>query len=175
MFEDELLWLYQQARSSRLIVEIGVWKGRSTTALALGTLGVVYAVDHWLGSPEELESAHFVMATSEGRELVLLEAMRNLGPLREAGRCVPIMLDSAAAQALIAPAVQARGGADMIFLDGSHDYRSVARDISIWRPLVADGGLLCGHDYPWPGVTQAVRELIGPVELGPGSIWSKRL
>jgi hypothetical protein len=63
----------------------------------------------------------------------------------------------------------------MVFLDGSHDYESVVRDILAWRSLVADGGLLCGHDHSWPGVERAVLELLGDVDAGPGSIWHKRM
>ena len=175
MYDEELLWLHQQATRCRIIVEIGTWKGRSTAALAMGTPGVVYAVDHWRGSPDELETGHAVMATDEGRESVFFDAMRNLYPFIDAGRCVPIVLSSASAHDLLAPMLRERGGADLIFLDGSHDCESVTGDIYFWRPLVAEGGLLCGHDFPWPGVTKAVSELVGTVDLGPGSIWHKRL
>ena len=177
MYDDELLWLHEQAKQSRLIVEVGVWQGKSTLALALGTPGIVYAIDHWRGSPSELASYHAVCQEEAGRRDVFLSAMRNLHGVIDSGRCVPIPLSSEKAAELLAPLLRQAGGAGMIFLDGGHDYESLARDIYIWRTLLAEGGLFCGHDHKpeFPGVDRATSELIGQVEIGPGSIWSKRL
>jgi len=67
-----------------------------------------------------------------------------------------------------------RGAADVVFLDGSHDYASVRHDISQWRPCVRDWGRLAGHDYDdnWPGVKQAVDEAFGQnVRVKHGNVW----
>ncbi len=47
MSEDELVWLAEQAGKSKRILEVGSHLGRSTSALAINTRGVVYAVDLW--------------------------------------------------------------------------------------------------------------------------------
>ena len=39
------------------------------------------------------------------------------------------------------------GIADMVFIDASHNYSSVKRDIKIAQRLCRRGGTLCGHDY----------------------------
>ena len=58
MSTQELEWLYNTAKSlpkGSLIVEIGSWKGRSTSALYLGA-GInkaVVAIDTWQGTPSE--------------------------------------------------------------------------------------------------------------------------
>lgn len=50
-----------------------------------------------------------------------------------------------------------------VYLDGAHDKPSVAMDIEAWWPLVADNGILAGHDWEMksgdhPGVKEAVLE-----------------
>ena len=37
--------------------------------------------------------------------------------------------------------------ADLIFIDGAHDYKNVKRDIREWLPKIRSGGVLAGHDY----------------------------
>ena len=36
---------------------------------------------------------------------------------------------------------------DFVFIDASHDYDSVKKDIEMWYPKVKKGGILAGHDY----------------------------
>jgi len=50
----------------------------------------------------------------------------------------------------------------MVFIDGDHSYEGGAADIAAWLPKTRK--LLCGHDYNtpvWPGVTEAVGEILG--------------
>ena len=48
--------------------------------------------------------------------------------------------------------------ADLVYLDGSHEYEDVRADIEAWYPKAKK--ILCGDDYSpwWPGVRQAVDE-----------------
>jgi hypothetical protein len=52
MEDHSLVWLAEQAAIHNSIVEVGCWRGKSTTCLADNTSGIVYAVDHWKGSEE---------------------------------------------------------------------------------------------------------------------------
>ena len=51
---------------------------------------------------------------------------------------------------------------DLIFIDASHMRKQVLLDCEAWWPLLAEGGLLCGHDIDHPrpkwGVKEAVEE-----------------
>jgi predicted O-methyltransferase YrrM len=47
-------WLREQARASQRIIEVGVWKGRSTLVLARATRGTVWAVDQQRSAREAL-------------------------------------------------------------------------------------------------------------------------
>lgn len=51
---------------------------------------------------------------------------------------------------------------DLIFIDGSHAYKDVLRDMEVWVSKVKSGGVVCGHDFCQmkPGVVRAVGEYI---------------
>ena len=164
MIEGELRWLIEQASTRRTIIEIGSWKGRSTKALALSALGVVYSVDHWLDGPvpqsaTRLWDSDWLEVSYRGSGTVKAEFERNLAPELASGKCVMVVVESRKGVAKVLDLLGGRK-ADMVFIDGDHQYEMVKEDILLWRPLLADGGLLCGHDYPWPGVYKAVAELV---------------
>jgi predicted O-methyltransferase YrrM len=52
------------------------------------------------------------------------------------------------------------GSIDCVFIDASHDYDNVKKDITAYLPKVKSGGILAGHDWSWHGVRKAVTELI---------------
>lgn len=171
MSDVELAFLGTRAQTHKLIVEIGSFHGRSTRALADNTAGMIYAVDTWQGSPEHQGMPETARAEDAFRE--------NLRDHIATGRVVPIKTNSLSAACILA----SKGiRPDMIFIDAAHDYESVRADIAVWAPLLADGGLLCGHDFgdqaametteEW-GVTRAVTEACPDFQRGPGSIWIK--
>ena len=50
---------------------------------------------------------------------------------------------------------------DFLFIDASHTYEDVLRDIQLWHPKVKENGIIAGHDYnfgDFPGVPKAVNE-----------------
>lgn len=49
---------------------------------------------------------------------------------------------------------------DFCFIDASHEYKDVIRDINAYLPKIKDGGIIAGHDYinHHPGVVKAVDE-----------------
>lgn len=53
--------------------------------------------------------------------------------------------------------------ADLVYLDGSHEFADVRDDIARWYPKA--NKILCGDDYSswWPGVRQAVDESPLPI------------
>jgi hypothetical protein len=151
MTEAELHWLKHRAEVMESIVEIGSWHGRSTSALLEGCRGVVYAVDHWLGSPDERESTH------KRAHLAFDEFMANVG---DAPNLKVVRLASIQA-ALVLPDV------DMVFIDGDHSFEAVSRDIKLWRPKCKR--VLAGHDADMDSVANALEGI--RYKRGPGSIW----
>jgi len=160
MSPEELAWLAEQARTHTQIAEIGSWRGRSTAALADNTPGTVFAIDTWEGSKETDFDPGF---QAGGAEWLWQEFLRNRADNVRWARMASVEA---------ARWFAGQGETfDMIFIDGAHDYESVKEDIAAWRPLLAPGGLFCGHDY-WPDgeVTRAVNDTIS-AHAAAGSIW----
>jgi len=162
MNEPELAWLAEQASKNYRIVEVGCWQGRPTTVLADNTEGKVFAVDHWLGSEEHQE---FLRDKPEDYVLKLWE--KNLRYHLASHKVYKIQGYS---HIIAAHWLKNKQLFDMVFIDASHDYANVKRDIQCWEPLVIKGGTLCGHDYGYPPVTKAVQELVPGVQSH-HSIW----
>lgn len=163
---QELAWLRQQASSAQVVVEVGSWHGRSTYALAEACPGTVYAIDHFAGSIGDC--APELSDASESGPAARAAFKENLASFLQTGKV--ILLDVASDLGL-ASLARRRVRADMIFLDGAHDYASVCMDIRAAKEILAPGGLLCGHDLDREGVRQAVTELCPGWQAGAGSIW----
>jgi predicted O-methyltransferase YrrM len=145
----ELRWLIKHAATAKTVVEIGASRGRSGKAFADGTDATVFSVDpHAEGTWRDFS--------------------RNLKDHIASGKVVPVRLRSEKALPYLPKVV------DFIFIDGDHAYDAVHRDIVLYRPLVAVGGILCGHDYTQmprhAGVRRSVEELFERFAVY-GSIW----
>lgn len=140
----ELIWLATQAYEHKFIVEVGSFLGRSTRAMADNTSGLVFAFDDWFG-PRDINL--------DGREHCYEVFVKNMSDLIDYGKVIVIKGDHGDISVIpewLSP--------DMVFIDGSHEYESVKRDIYTWKAKLASGGLLCGHDAQLPGVRQALDE-----------------
>lgn len=156
----ELHWLAGQAAKRERIVEIGSWMGRSTTALAQSTKGIVYAVDTWEGSAEHVDIMKSLTPDN------LFKAFQH--HTADLGNIIPIRKPSLEA------VKEMIDDLDMVFIDGSHDYDNAKADILAWKSKLRAGGLLCGHDFTYSeGVTRAVKELLPDAVPVPGTdIWA---
>ena len=45
-----------------------------------------------------------------------------------------------------------------LYIDTTHEYEHVIKEIDAWYPKVKLGGIIAGHDYFTPGVHRAVNE-----------------
>jgi len=149
MFEPELDWLYNTARKlprGSIIIEIGVWKGRSSAALyeGAGLEKSVISIDTWQATPEAKDA--YLEAQTTDVFQVYLENMRHLGfnPL-------PYVHGQLGPQYLKQDSVEAAncfddGSVDLVFIDGDH-YRC-GEDIDAWFPkLKGVDSMITGHDY----------------------------
>ena len=79
-------------------------------------------------------------------------------------RLIPIQGDSSS-MADVVPNV------DLVFIDADHSYTGCKKDILAYREKVLPGGIFSGHDIDFPGVNQAVNELVEGFEVGPNNVW----
>ena len=162
MADTELTYLASLAERSHCILEVGSWKGRSTSALAHHSPGIVVAVDTWQGSVE-----HQAELKGKPASGVFHAFSANVARY---DNIWPLLANSQTGARIISHSPMRF---DLIFIDASHDYESVKADIVAWLPLLAPGGILCGHDYMRWGVKSAVRQLVPRHRLVPNtSIWS---
>jgi hypothetical protein len=138
--------------SSGRFVEVGTWLGKSASYLAVEIINSgkdikLDCVDTWRGSQE-----HLNMDLVKNDELYN-QFLKNIEPVSVAIN--PIRMDSVEASKLYDDE-----SIDFVFIDASHDYENVKKDILAWYPKVKDGGVFAGHDYfsDWPGVMSAVNE-----------------
>jgi predicted O-methyltransferase YrrM len=65
-----------------------------------------------------------------------------------------------------------RESLDFVFIDSSHDYDSVLKDLIAWYIKVRVGGLFCGHDLNLTGVRDALNDFgIEYKESGVDNVW----
>ena len=66
------------------------------------------------------------------------------------------------------------GSLDFYFIDASHTYKNVVKDIQAWTPKLKPDGWMIGHDIDYPSVDKAVKDTIGFYEVGPDNVWIAR-
>lgn len=161
--QNEFQWLYEKAHGMETILEIGAWKGKSTFSLLSGCKGIVWSVDHFRGSPLEINGAEREAQDGKIKDIFL----QNVGHFSNLHL---LEMDS-----LDAVKQFKEKSIDMIFIDGDHRLEAVRLDLKVWYPICKK--LFCGHDYDpgHPGVVQAVDELGMNVVVGPDWIWSMRI
>ena len=156
---NEAATLYELAtRAKGAIVEIGSWQGRSTAALALGSMDgsqhPVYAIDSFVGVPPlDRPTAGGQRPGWSSSSPELLRANLDRVGVNGLVRIVPKPSLEAAAEA---------PECDLLFVDGGHDYDSVKIDLAAYLPKVQLGGFVALHDCTSsePGVCQAVDEVM---------------
>lgn len=151
----ELTWLATQAMERKLIVEFGSLHGRSTRAMADNNKGIIWAVDPWKGDYIYEDGSEVPINT-----YVMPMFIHNMGEHYTTQHVIPVRQFSYQ--------FSLDWPVDMVFIDGDHRYNTVVKDIKKAYELLRPGGLICGHDYghpAWPGVKQAVDELVGTVNI----------
>lgn len=156
--KNPLRKLVERIPENSSMVEIGSYLGESTLIfLDSGRLFMVYAVDPWVNGydPEvkDIASFRFDMDLVEARFDEVVAPYRN--------HIFKLKMTSEQASSNFPDQ-----SLDFVYIDGNHTYESVKQDIVIWRKKIRLGGIIAGHDYGWPGLTQAIIEELGEIPIG---------
>lgn len=134
-----------------VVVEIGSFKGRSTVFLGLGvkkTPGIlIFSIDPHIGSPEKSLEYSKIDTLPEFKENIKKFSLEN--------RVVSIRETSSKAFLDFSRLI------DLLFIDGSHLYPDVKKDLKNWTKKIKKGGMVVLHDATsLPGPWQAAKERI---------------
>ena len=171
------------------VIEVGSWKGLSTTTMA-GVLkrygfdgdgSSIIAIDTWLGAPEfwtwglETNDPSRSLFLKNGYPSVFYVFTKNVKKLGYENIIAPFPISSAQGADVL---TQRQIKADIVYIDASHEYDPALQDIQLYWKLLKVGGVMLGDDYlfpNWPGVIKAVDEFaasVGQVPTISGVVWS---
>jgi predicted O-methyltransferase YrrM len=148
------------------IIEVGTWHGASAIQMARNLpngMGRIYCVDTWLGALEfwttHKDTPERDLMLKHGYPQVYYHFLRCVQAAGVERYITPIPMPSLmAARYLSSEKVQA----DVIYIDGSHEYDDVKADIAAYMPLLRTGGTMFGDDFSaFEGVARAVEETFG--------------
>lgn len=124
--------LARYAGGCRMLAEVGVWHGVTTTRLraAMAPDGVLFAID-----PYPVGRLGFSMQQRIARSEVARVPNGRIEFVRSTGAEAARSLASIAAGAL-----------EFLFIDGDHSYEGLQADWEGWGGLVAAGGVIALHD-----------------------------
>ena len=130
-------------------VEVGSFLGKSAVFMAVEIINSgkrikFDCIDHWKGSEEHHDNENI------DAENLYEKFLENIQPVK--GIINPIRAESVMASKLYEP-----NSLDFIFIDASHDERSVREDLTYWMPRLKENGMIAGDDIDNEGVANAVK------------------
>ena len=149
----------------KTIIEVGTWKGASAIHMAEICKrekidAKIICVDSFWGGEEIYRLGFSKNNTSEKGTLSVLDTFLSNVKLTENTQIIyPFPQTTKIASRML----QQRGvGAELIYVDASHDEEDVVEDIKYFLPLLRKGGILFGDDYSnsWPSVVSAVNKTL---------------
>lgn len=160
--EAELTYIASLASRSKVVVELGSWRGRSAVCWAenLPEDGILYAVDTFDDAAFGCES--FPGDTNEmkkEKDWLWRQFLKHTQHV--AHKIVPLRMTTTQGIRAVRELGYRDRGVDVVFIDAAHDARSVEEDITSATTL--NPRTLCGHDYgfaDWPDVKVVVDRLI---------------
>ena len=167
--ERQYLYLLNNTPEGGIFVELGTWKGKSTSFIVTEIINRkrkidFYAVDLFRND-ENMDKKEII---AYGKTYSIYdEYKKNTEHL--SSHYKTIISDSSKASNYFDDE-----SVDVIFIDAGHTYESVKADIISWLPKIKKGGIISGHDYreSWKDdVIKAVNEILGKPDFIENECW----
>lgn len=163
----------------KLIIEVGTFFGGSARHMAVLAKDFnkdveIVCIDTFLGSVEHWHNHQYFLIGSfkNGRPPIYEQFITNVIATGLQNTITPFPIDSVNG----ALTLQRYGIlADMIYIDGGHEYESVSQDIKLYKPLLRKGGVMLLDDSHYEPIQRAAREeLTGIIKTeGTKIVWIK--
>jgi hypothetical protein len=152
----------------KVIIEVGTWLGASAINMAKITKELnlntkIYCVDTWLGAEEfwthNKHTPERDLKLKNGYPQIYFDFISNVKQHNVEDIITPIPNTSYIGSLILK---HYNIAADLIYIDGSHEYIDVKNDINTYMQILNPGGIMFGDDYVdcWPGVRRAVKETL---------------
>ena len=141
-------------------VEIGSWMGRSAVFMAVEIINSnkkikFDCIDSWEFIDEIYTSDNNI---AKLKLTAFDEFLKNINPVSD-------IINYHKCKSIDASKLYKDQSLDFVYIDASHEYENVKNDLIYWYPKVTFGGVIAGHDYPYPGVKKAVNEFFENREI----------
>ena len=166
-----------------IIVEVGTWLGASAINMAnitkqLGLNTKIYCIDTWLGAQEfwtwGKSSPERDLKLKNGYPKIYFDFLTNVVSHNVQDVITPIPTTSTIGSHILQ---HYNIKADLIYIDGSHEYIDVKNDIEHYLNILTLNGVMFGDDMDgnWPGLSRAVHETLGnKFEISENNFWVYR-
>lgn len=170
--ENEYLELLEQCPEGGTFVELGCFKGKSTSFIVTeiinrGRVVDFIAVDSFEGATNSTDNKE--VQAYKGISNIEADFDTNTAHLYRNFEKIKALSHEAAN-------LFEDNSVDVLFVDAGHSYESVKKDIISWLWKIKKGGIISGHDYnAWEGVNKAVNEILGTPDKIQNDCWFKKI
>lgn len=152
-------WAAERLPQNGVFVEVGVFLGRS-----LAYMGELRPdLDLWAIDPWSEETSQGYQGPAEHTDLVKPHGTLWRAFNHYLSTCSPGVYDRVHVMRTKSLPVVLPVMADMIFLDGSHDYATLFEEIACYQFYMRAGGILSGHDYDADNPNQENQDVVRAV------------
>jgi len=151
-YKDFYTEMVNKFHSGSLMVEVGVYHGRSFS----------YLIIEMLNAGKKFDCVAVDACPWEGEPCIGFH--KHMEPLKDHFRVMFEKVDS-----FVAAEKFEDDSIDFLFCDANHNYEFISKDIAAYLPKMKKGSVISGHDMSDPGVERAVKEAFGD-----DFIWDKK-
>ena len=168
--ENQYLELLENTPDGGIFVELGTYKGKSTSFIVTEMLNKgrnvkFYTVDTFQGDSGSTDKQEVEAYTKVNVSKMYEEFKQNTKHLEGKFTTMVNYSDEAAEYFL-------DNSVNSLFIDAGHSYEAVLKDITAWLPKMKNGGIMSGHDYnSWQGVKKAVNSFFGKPDKVENDCW----